>query len=110
MIIIKILGSGSGYKHLPSWNSKFVVTDGDNYTHAIFFQHSQKSIPKLNIPKENVIGVACEPPPYIINIGNMGLNKAEFFNQLKSRIGFFLVGVFVVLRHNKKSKKILKNI
>ena len=24
MIIIKILGSSSGYKHLPSWNSKFV--------------------------------------------------------------------------------------
>ena len=36
MIIIKILGSSSKYKHLPSWNSKFVVTDGDNYTHAIF--------------------------------------------------------------------------
>ena len=92
MIIIKILGSCSGYKHLPSWNSKFVVTDGDNYTHAIVFQHSQMSVPKLDIPKERVIGVACEPPPYIIDVGNMGLNKAEFFYQLKSRIGYFLVG------------------
>lgn len=39
----------------------YIVTD-DTYTHAIILN---TATPHLDIPKENVVGLACEPPPFL---------------------------------------------
>ena len=40
------------------YNNKVILTNDDNYTHAIIIN---TCMPKLNIPKENVIGISHEP-------------------------------------------------
>ena len=37
---------------------KYLISEDDDYTHAIILN---TAMPKLNIPKENVLGLACEP-------------------------------------------------
>ena len=45
-------------------NQKYYFTDGEDYTHAIILN---KAIPiiKVSVPKENVIGLACEPYEFL---------------------------------------------
>lgn len=49
-----------------NFNSKYCFTCNSDFTHAILFN---KVTPKLNIPKENVIGLAQEPAIFL-NIDN----------------------------------------
>jgi hypothetical protein len=43
-------------------NKQIYITDKDDYTHAIILN---KAMPVLNIPKQNVIGLACEPYDFL---------------------------------------------
>ena len=63
-------------------NSKYYFVDDDNYTHAIIIN---TIMPQLNIPKENVIGLAFEP------INFLGLNDT-FINYAKKNIGKYFIG------------------
>ena len=58
-------------------NKKVYITDSDIYTHAIIIN---TSMPVMNIPKQNVIGLAFEPF-YFLNI------TPEFIEYSKKNIG-----------------------
>jgi len=57
-------------------------TDNDDYTHAIIMN---KAMPVLNIPKENVVGLAFEPFEYL----NL---TQEFIQYAKDHIGKYFIG------------------
>jgi len=42
--------------------NKYYITDQDDYTHVILLN---KAMPTLTVPKENVIGLACEPREFL---------------------------------------------
>ena len=63
-------------------NKKVYITDKNDYTHAIILN---KAMPKLNIPKENVIGLAFEPFE-LLNINQ------EFINYSQKNIGKYFIG------------------
>jgi len=46
-----------------NYNITYRFTIDDDYTHAIIVN---KAMPKLTIPKENVVGIAQEPPEFLI--------------------------------------------
>ena len=59
------------------------ITDGDDYTHVIILNIAR---PQLhNIPKENVIGLACEPPHFL------GLTT-PFITYAQQYIGKYFIG------------------
>jgi hypothetical protein len=59
------------------------ITDGDDYTHAIIMNIA---MPRLkNIPKENVIGMASEPPHFL------GL-QTPFVHYAQKYIGKYFIG------------------
>jgi len=63
-------------------DKKVYITDDDNYTHAIIIN---TMMPDLNIPKENVIGLAFEPIPFL----NLTI---EFIEYAKKYIGKYYIG------------------
>lgn len=63
-------------------NKYYFVNDNDDYTHAIIIN---TIMPNLNIPKENVIGLAFEP------IYFLGLTT-EFVEYAKKHIGKYYIG------------------
>ena len=63
-------------------NKKIFITDNDDYTHAIIIN---TIMPELKIPKENVIGLAFEPIPFL------GLNS-KFIDYAKKNIGKYFIG------------------
>jgi len=64
------------------FNKKVYITDKNDYTHAIILN---KAMPTLNIPKENVIGLAFEPFE-LLNINE------EFINYSQKHIGKYFIG------------------
>jgi len=60
----------------------FIVTD-DSYTHVIIIN---TAMPNLNIPKENVIGLAYEPPAF------MTPNTREFITYLQNNVSKYFIG------------------
>ena len=54
-------------------NKKVYITDENDYTHAIILN---KAMPKLNIPKQNVIGLAFEPFE-LLNINQEFINYSQ---------------------------------
>ena len=63
-------------------NKNIYITDENNYTHAIILN---KAMPKFVIPKENVIGLACEPVEFL-NI------TKEFVDYAQKYIGRYFIG------------------
>ena len=63
---------------------KVHITNGDDYTHIIIINTAMPEIPN-NIPKENVIGLAFEPFPYL------GLS-ATFIEYATKYIGKYYIG------------------
>jgi hypothetical protein len=66
----------------PDYNVKYSFTEGDDYTHAILLN---TPMPTLSIPKENVVGIAFEPPMFL-RITN------TFVNYAINHIGTYLIG------------------
>jgi hypothetical protein len=66
----------------PDYAKKFIFTNGDDYTHAIIFN---RAMPNLSISKENVIGVAQEPNPFLSL-------HANFINYAKRHISKYFIG------------------
>lgn len=66
----------------PDFNVKYKFTKDDDYTHAIILNTYQ---PNLHICKENVIGLAYEPP-YFLNINQ------NFINYANKNIGKYFIG------------------
>jgi hypothetical protein len=64
------------------YGKKYIFTTDDNYTHAIILNIA---MPILNIPKENVIGLAWEPLPFL------RLNDT-FIEYAKKHIGKYYIG------------------
>ena len=58
------------------------ITTGEDYTHAIILN---TAMPVLKIPKENVIGLAFEPPPYL-------KLTVEFIQYAQRYIGKYFIG------------------
>jgi len=67
---------------VPGYNSKFVLTSEEDYTHAIVIN---TFMPTLTIPKERVVGFAWEPNPLL------GLHP-RFVDYAKQNIGRYLIG------------------
>ena len=63
---------------------KYYITNEDDYTHVIIMNTAMPVIPS-HIPKENVIGLAFEPVPYL------GLTY-EFVDYVKQNVGKYLIG------------------
>ena len=53
-----IINSSDDWNCDDNYNVKYKLTYNDDYTHAILLNNPT---PSLNIPKENVIGLAQEP-------------------------------------------------
>ena len=64
------------------FGKELYITTGEDYTHAIILN---TAMPHLKVPKENVIGLACEPPAYL------GLTE-QFINYAKKHIGKYFIG------------------
>lgn len=73
-----------------NYNYKYCFTYGDDYTHVILFN---KTSPKLNIPKENVIGLAQEPSIFL-NIDN----DIKFQNYCSKNVGKYYLGKLNTLK------------
>ena len=69
---------------LPNYGigKELYITTGNDYTHAIILN---TAMPLLNIPKENVIGLAFEPPAFL------GLTQ-EFITYAEKYIGKYFIG------------------
>jgi len=63
-------------------DKKIFITNDDDFTHAIILN---KDMPDLKIPKENVLGLACEPYEYLC------VNET-FVNYAQKHIGKYLIG------------------
>jgi hypothetical protein len=66
----------------PLFNTEYRFTCSDDYTHAIILN---TAMPKLSIPKENVVGVAFEPTRFL-NI------TPAFVEYAKKYIGRYYIG------------------
>ncbi len=66
----------------PDYNKTFSITINDDYTHAIILN---TAMPKLYIPKKNVIGFAYEP------IRFLGLSQ-QFIDYAKKHISTYYIG------------------
>ena len=62
------------------------ITDGDDYTHAIIMNTGMPS--NLSIPKENVVGLAFEPPEFLINTGEF----EKFKEYANAHISKYFIG------------------
>jgi teichuronic acid biosynthesis glycosyltransferase TuaG len=60
------------------------ITNDEDYTHAMILN---LAMPPLNIPKENVIGFAFEPTPFIAS----GLTQ-EFISYAQKHVGRYYIG------------------
>lgn len=76
---IRCILSSCFAEYIPFYGKEFVFSE--NYTHAIIFN---KAMPELTIPKENVIGLAQEPIPFL------QLND-EFIKYAQKYIGKYYV-------------------
>ena len=63
-------------------NKNIIITDKEDYTHAVLLN---KATPVLNLPKEKVIGLACEPFKFL-------KITPEFVDYAKKHIGNYLIG------------------
>ena len=66
----------------PNFNKTYRFTIGEDYTHAIILN---RAMPFLTIPKENVIGLAFEPPEFL-NV------TPDFIAYAIKHIGKYLIG------------------
>jgi hypothetical protein len=70
------------------YNITYRFTLDDDYTHAIIMN---KAMPELKIPKENVIGIAQEPPEFLNLLP--GENKDQLFiNYVAKYVGKYYIG------------------
>ena len=67
------------------YESEIILTNDNNYTHAIIIN---TCMPELNIPKENVIGLAHEPNVFLFNSNN----KLIFIEYAKKYISKYFLG------------------
>ena len=72
----------SELKNDPLFNKSYTFTRNDDYTHAIILN---TAMPKLSIPKENVIGLAFEPIEFL----NL---TQQFVNYAIANIGRYFIG------------------
>jgi hypothetical protein len=68
----------------------YIVTD-DTFTHAIIIN---TAIPPLTIPKENIIGIAFEPTPFLQPYFSQG-----FLNTVKEHVSKYFIGDATQLPH-----------
>ena len=68
---------------IPEYNNTIIVSDNDDYTHVIILNTAMPNI--SHIPKENVIGLAFEPPYYL------GLSTT-FVEYASKYIGKYFIG------------------
>jgi hypothetical protein len=66
----------------PNYKKKYSFTVNDDYTHAILIN---TTMPELNIPKNNVVGIAFEPPAFL----KINDNYKKY---AKEHIGTYLIG------------------
>ncbi len=67
---------------IPGYRTNFRLTDGDDYTHVVIMN---TAMPRLNLPKENVIGFAHEPVPFL-------RLTPEFVQYAQQHIGKYFIG------------------
>jgi hypothetical protein len=70
------------------YNITYKFTLDEDYTHAIIIN---KAMPQLTIPKENVIGIAHEPPEFLKLSGNENDDK-DFINYVTKYVGKYYIG------------------
>jgi len=69
---------------IPGYNERFQITDGDDFTHVLILNVAMP--PNIeHIPKENVVGLAYEPPYFL------GLSP-EFVEYARKYIGKYYIG------------------
>lgn len=83
----------------PNYNNKYTLTCNDDYTHAIILNKAMPNL-KNEIPKENVIGLAHEPPEFLglvyknneIFKDDNYLVDMNFINFVKNKVGKYYIG------------------
>jgi hypothetical protein len=71
-----------------NYNVTYRFTVDDDYTHAIIINNA---MPELKIPKENVIGIAHEPPEFLRLTPEKDKNQ-EFINYVSKYVGKYYIG------------------
>ena len=82
-------------KSSERYGTDYIFTCDDNFTHAIIIN---KAMPHLTIPKENVIGLAYEPPVFL------QLNQA-FIDYVKAHVSKYYIGKTTLLLPNEFIEK-----
>jgi len=62
----------------------YIVGDNEPFTHAILMN---TAMPELSIPKKNVIGLAFEPPQFLLNS-----NSGSFIEYVKNNVSKYFIG------------------
>lgn len=91
MIIIKFFPNSSCGCDLPNYGKDFIITTGNNYTHAILLL-PEKIRPNLTINKKNVVAIAAECPKYFTASWNLNTTLENFLEYCDKYIGKFLIG------------------
>ena len=91
MIILRIFPHGRMGAALPNYGKDFIITNGNNYTHAIIV-NPEKNNPQLHIPIKNVVAVTCEAPKFVLTGWNVKMDLSHFLDYCSENIGKFLIG------------------
>jgi len=70
------------------YNITYRFTLDEDYTHAIIIN---KAMPELKIPRENVFGIAHEPPEFL-NLTSGENKDTEFINYVTKYVGKYYIG------------------
>jgi len=62
----------------------YIVSEGEPFTHAIIMN---TAMPYLNLPKQNVVGLACEPPLFLFNS-----NNKQFIDYVNKNVNKYFIG------------------
>jgi len=90
MIILRCFGFTAG-KNLANYGKDFILTYGDNYTHAIIY-NPETNRPRLHIPKKNVVAFTGEAPRFLITKWNLNTTTTAFLYYCDKFIWQFLIG------------------
>jgi hypothetical protein len=88
-------------------DKRIYITADDDFTHAIIINNC---MPNLSIPKENVIGLAFEPTPFL-PIDNVFINYAQkhiskYFIGNSSQLPYPFIEHFAYMWHSRPAKEI----
>ena len=84
-------------------DKEIYITSGNDYTHAILMNTPMPY--DMNIPKQNVVGIAFEPPAFLMRDGDF----ARFIEYAKNHVSKYCIGSLALCAFEMPPKGVLMN-